>query len=1197
MSLTAPGASHGKLRDYLMQQDPDLAEAANTTWSTARQIHDRQTKTGGNVGGQPHCERVEDNIWRLLDETHDRSPERKKHLLSFSPVELYLLSCAACCHDFDKGLHDAVLPDGFKHGEGSSIFVHRNWLALGIKSEAAAEYIDSIIRIHDCKEDFDERLQEIDERYTLLNTTGDLRRLATLLKTADTLHLDESRVSRLAVPDESLQGFDRLKQRARGNIHGWRPDGERIIIKVSIKSQEVGEALRECENYIRNREWPPIRRNLLAYHFPYRLQFEWKCPPTLREKLVAEGIICENGPDLVFANSASGKLAPESLQIDSFLSNEPLKLIAVPPSALAEHLAMTGPLSVIDNTYIPPSFTDLGAAAGAINTIFVGRADCGKTRAAYEWIRRTVGDDLHAWVVIRPSYGSIPLDASQFLVDFDTHYAAGQPRPRKAILFADDLPDYLPPQGSGTAATEAVHRLFQWWFHEYGEFQERCFVGTIRSERTHDKPDWPNCLVHLGDLQLKRVEPLDAEQRCDLWKGMSQGRAFRDQVWDGMDLAIDDEFLEDVNALDADPEAIAYYVREIAGQGRHRITREDAASFGTDVAKLWIRLTWPTVRATYGPAASVFLTLARFFEAASRPDSGFKISLPPAWEYHAVFGPPLLGTNGGNADDYLPALARMLKDGHAVGTEGESIRPRFDFLLQAQRLENIELPLPPSSWFASLAHDISSAGQSLVAFHFSSAGQPCTDASVTPDWLVGHAGAMNVMAKAQPELSTFWLLQELEAYDELVSRFGGDETPTAREVIAMSLFNKGATLGQLERRDESLDVYEELLMRFRHDDTPGIRIRVAKGLVNWGIALGSLGRDHEALEVFRELLKHFYNDDTPEIREQVAKGLVNEGVALKRLGRNDEALQVYGDFLNRFGKDQMPAIRKLVAKGLADKSTTLESLGRHSEAFEINEELLKRFANDKTPEGRKQAAASLFRKATVLIAMDKNDEALATWNKLLQQFHDDPDPNVIVDVAGCLVGKGLVLELTHKEHEALQAYDEAIRRMRHGHNPFERGVVALALEGKCRILQKMNRHEAAVSASDEVVKLFGDDPNPALRKTVAIGLNIQSASLNALWHELQDQNLLARAIIAGRGAVAMGANCYNLACLLALAGEKDEAFELLERSLSEEQISWTHVAQDMDWDGLREDSRYQNLASEYGGRSASTERAAEEPDR
>jgi hypothetical protein len=540
-----------------MQQDRSLAEAANQTWQIASQIHERQTAKDANVNGRVHVESVEENIWRLLNDTIDHS--LRKNLDNFSPVDLYLLSCAACCHDFDKGLQNSVLPADFKHGEGSGDFVNNNWQRLSIRTRAAAEYIDRIVRIHTAQDDFDRKLQEIPDSYTLLNHTGDLRRLATLLKAADTLHMDESRIANVAVPDDSLQGFDRLKQIARENIHGWRPDGERIIITVSVKSQETMEALKGCEHYVTTKEWPQIGRNLRACGFPHKIEFDWLLPPPLLDILLRKSTTPSEGLEVSLDRIMIELPASASINPALIISDTNLKLIAVPPEGLMEYLAEVGPLTVIDNDYIEPKLTEIGSVAGAVNRIFIGPANCGKTRAACEWIRRKVGIDDNLWVVIRPACGSIPQDASKFILDHDDFYREHKFLPNKAILFADDLPEYLPPAGSGTDPSEAVNRLLS-WFERYPGVQDRCFVGTMRSERMHDKSGWPDRLIELGKLRIFRVEPFDEPRRRHLWKGMCKGRTFGKKRFEKLNVKLDAEFLDAVAPIEADPEAIAYYV-------------------------------------------------------------------------------------------------------------------------------------------------------------------------------------------------------------------------------------------------------------------------------------------------------------------------------------------------------------------------------------------------------------------------------------------------------------------------------------------------------------------------------------------------------------------------------------------------------------------------------------------------------------
>ena len=63
---------------------------------------------------------------------------------------------------------------------------------------------------------------------------------------------------------------------------------------------------------------------------------------------------------------------------------------------------------------------------------------------------------------------------------------------------------------------------------------------------------------------------------------------------------------------------------------------------------------------------------------------------------------------------------------------------------------------------------------------------------------------------------------------------------------------------------------------------------------------------------------------------------------------------------------------------------------------------------------------------------------------------------------------------------------------------------------------------------------------------------------------------------------------YNLACSLALTGESDDAFRVLERAFQLGYREWRHMETDHDLDPIRDDPRYDDLlrrmqAEETGG--------------
>ena len=63
---------------------------------------------------------------------------------------------------------------------------------------------------------------------------------------------------------------------------------------------------------------------------------------------------------------------------------------------------------------------------------------------AYEWIQEKIDLNVSAWVVLRPESGTIPQSARKFNIDWKARYGEQRRRPSRAILFVDDLPEFLP---------------------------------------------------------------------------------------------------------------------------------------------------------------------------------------------------------------------------------------------------------------------------------------------------------------------------------------------------------------------------------------------------------------------------------------------------------------------------------------------------------------------------------------------------------------------------------------------------------------------------------------------------------------------------------------------------------------------------------------------------------------------------------
>ena len=61
--------------------------------------------------------------------------------------------------------------------------------------------------------------------------------------------------------------------------------------------------------------------------------------------------------------------------------------------------------------------------------------------------------------------------------------------------------------------------------------------------------------------------------------------------------------------------------------------------------------------------------------------------------------------------------------------------------------------------------------------------------------------------------------EAINIIDELVSRYNAEKSPTIREQVANALFNKGVTLGQLDRSEDAIKVYDEMVKRYGEDHT------------------------------------------------------------------------------------------------------------------------------------------------------------------------------------------------------------------------------------------------------------------------------------------------------------------------------------------------------------------------------------------
>ncbi|MBO6043147.1 MAG: hypothetical protein J6P47_01595, partial [Acetobacter sp.] len=138
--------------------------------------------------------------------------------------------------------------------------------------------------------------------------------------------------------------------------------------------------------------------------------------------------------------------------------------------------------------------------------------------------------------------------------------------------------------------------------------------------------------------------------------------------------------------------------------------------------------------------------------------------------------------------------------------------------------------------------------------------------------------------------------EALSLYNHLLDRFQNDckreADPFLKEHIAKAFFKKMETLSKLERQAEIPAVYDEMVCRFGEDNTPFIRKYLAKALCEKAHYFTQLAKKENsfaayALTIYDELLQKFGNETDIEIKQYVAKAMYEKGIDLSSLDREE----------------------------------------------------------------------------------------------------------------------------------------------------------------------------------------------------------------------------------------------------------------------------------------------------------------------
>jgi tetratricopeptide (TPR) repeat protein len=151
--------------------------------------------------------------------------------------------------------------------------------------------------------------------------------------------------------------------------------------------------------------------------------------------------------------------------------------------------------------------------------------------------------------------------------------------------------------------------------------------------------------------------------------------------------------------------------------------------------------------------------------------------------------------------------------------------------------------------------------------------------------------------------------EAIAVLDDFDRHFGEDDAPGARELVLVALVAKSEMLGGQggvspflhyvskrevteEEAGQALAVHDEIDRRFGRDDAPSMRALVADALNGKARMLREWGRREEAIAVYDDIIRRFGEDDAPGAHEEVSLARLCKGEILEEQGGSAEAAAV-----------------------------------------------------------------------------------------------------------------------------------------------------------------------------------------------------------------------------------------------------------------------------------------------------------------
>ena len=291
--------------------------------------------------------------------------------------------------------------------------------------------------------------------------------------------------------------------------------------------------------------------------------------------------------------------------------------------------------------------------------------------------------------------------------------------------------------------------------------------------------------------------------------------------------------------------------------------------------------------------------------------------------------------------------------------------------------------------------------------------------------------------------------------------------------VAEELLGKARALEEAGRSEEAVSAWDEVLERFGSNDSDASRRAVVPALLGKGTALVNARRFDDALATWDDFVRRFAVAQDESLRGGVAMALVGKGVVLLALDRPGEALGACDEALRRLGRDDGFPGPEFLVLAMISRGDALARSERLEEAVTAWSQVVERFGGTETPQFVDYVARALEHKAVALVRLNQLEPALAVADEAVQLFGLCDAGNILGAVADSLVNKGWELFTSDRAEEAQEIWAEVQRRFEGNDSPRVLNAVKLALLGRATVALKRGQADAAIAAADRVFRNGG----------------------------------------------------------------------------------------------------------------------------